>query len=102
MNKSANNLSKIKRSLTRRNRAEARFKWYGRVAIFIGLTAVAILFADIIGKGHGAFQATYIKLDVNYDQELLGIENLSDPEQLMMGNWDALPKVALRAKFTDV
>jgi phosphate transport system permease protein len=102
MNKSADNLSKIKRSLTRRNRAEARFQWYGRVAIFIGLAAVAVLFVDIIGKGHGAFQATYIKLNVSYDQDLLGIENLSDPEQLMMGNWDAVPKVALREKFSDV
>ncbi|MFQ3263355.1 MAG: phosphate transport system permease protein, partial [Porticoccaceae bacterium] len=96
------NLAKIQHSLKSRNRSEARFRWYGRLAIFIGLAAVATLFVDIIGKGHGAFQATYIKLDVHYDQQLIGIDNLTDAEQMVAGNWQALPKVALREKFPGV
>ena len=96
------NLQKIQQSLTKRKRAESRFRWYGRIAIFIGLAAVMVLFTDIISKGHGAFQVTYIQLDVEYDQELIGVANMTDPAQLADGNWDAVHKAALRAKFTDV
>ena len=96
------NLQKIQQSLTKRKRAESRFRWYGRIAIFIGLAAVMVLFTDIISKGHGAFQVTYIQLEVEYDQELIGVANMTDPAQLADGNWDAVPKAALRAKFTDV
>ena len=102
MSKQTENLAKIQHSLKSRNRSEARSRWYGRLAIFIGLAAVATLFVDIIGKGHGAFQATYIKLDVHYDQQLIGIDNLTDAEQMVAGNWQALPKVALREKFPGV
>ena len=96
MTESANHLDKIKKSLSRRNRAEKRFRWYGRVAIFIGLAAVMVLFTDIISKGHGAFRITYIELEVTYDQDRIGVENLTDPEQLANGNWEAVPKAALR------
>jgi phosphate transport system permease protein len=102
MSKSVDNLAKIKHSLTRRNRAEARFRWYGRLAIFIGLSAVAVLFVDIISKGHGAFQATYINLDVSYNQDIIGIDNLMDSTQLVAGDWQAVSKKALRAKFPQV
>jgi phosphate transport system permease protein len=102
MSKQTDNLAKIQHSLKSRNRSEARFRWYGRLAIFIGLAAVATLFVDIIGKGDCAFQASYIKLDVHYDQQLIGIDNLTDAEQMVAGNWQALPKVALREKFPGV
>ena len=102
MSKQTENLIKIQHSLKRRNRSEARFRWYGRLAVFIGLAAVATLFFDIIGKGHGAFKATYIKLEVHYDQALIDIDNLTDTEQMIAGNWQALPKVALREKFPNV
>jgi phosphate transport system permease protein len=75
---------------------------YGRVAIVIGLAAVLALFVDIISKGHGAFKATYIQVDVHYDGDLLGVTSLADKPQLMQANWDALFKSALREKFSDV
>lgn len=102
MTEPVNNLAKIKKSLSRRNRAEKRFRWYGRLAVFIGLAAVMVLFTDIISKGHGAFRITYIALEVTYDQDRIGVENLTDPNQLANGNWDALSKTALRNEFKDV
>ncbi len=96
------NLQKIKSSLKRRSRAEARFRWYGRIAILLGLAAVLLLFVDIVSKGHGAFKATYIQLDIHYDGEQLGVASLADPDELMQANWDVLPKVALREQFADV
>ena len=96
------NLQKIKKSLKRRSRAEKRFRWYGRTAILLGLTAVLLLFVDIVSKGHGAFRATYIQLDIHYDSEQLGVSSLADSGELMQANWDALPKVALRNQFAEV
>ena len=96
------NLPKIKRSLKRRSRSEGRFRWYGRIAIILGLAAVFTLFVDIISKGHGAFKATYIQLEVHYDPEVIGINSLTDKSLLMQANWDAVPKQALRNRFSDV
>ena len=67
----------------------------------MGLTAVLLLFVDIVSKGQ-AFKATYIQLDIYFDGEQLGVSSLADPSELMQANWDALPKVALRNQFTDV
>ena len=102
MSNSMNNLQKVKSSLKRRSRSESRFRWYGRAAIIIGLAAVLALFVDIISKGHGAFKATYIQVDVHYDGDRLGVTSLADKSQLMQANWDALVKSALREKFTEV
>ena len=102
MTESINHLEKIKNSLSRRNRAEKRFRWYGRTAIFIGLAAVLVLFTDIVNKGHGAFRITYIELEVTYDQDRIGVNNLTDPKELTRGNWEALPKTALRTEFPAV
>jgi len=101
-NKPVNNLEKIRKSLSRRNRSERLFRWYGRLAIFIGLAAVTVLFTDIVSKGHGAFRIAYLQLEVEYDQDLIGVDNLTDPEQLILGNWQAVPKQALREQFPDV
>ena len=35
-------------------------------------------------------------------KQLIGIDNLTDAEQMVAGNWQALPKVALREKFPGV
>jgi phosphate transport system permease protein len=102
MTESINHLEKIKKSLSRRNRAEKRFRWYGRTAIFIGLAAVLVLFTDIVNKGHGAFRITYIELEVTYDQDRIGVNNFTDPKELTRGNWEALSKTALRTEFTYV
>ena len=102
MSNSMDNLQKIKSSLKRRSRSESLFRWYGRVAIIIGLAAVLALFVDIISKGHGAFKATYIQVDIHYGGDLLGVTSLADKPQLMQANWDALFKSALREKFSDV
>ena len=102
MSKQLDHLGKIRKSLNRRNRSEQLFRWYGRIAIMIGLAAVLVLFTDIVSKGHGAFRITYLQLEVNYDQELIGVDNLADPRQLAQGDWQVILKQALRNQFPDV
>jgi phosphate transport system permease protein len=52
----------------RRNRAETRFKLYGLIAIGLGMLMLVILLTTIIGRGTGAFQQTYLTLDVTLDE----------------------------------
>ena len=48
----------------RRNAAETRFKAYGMIAITIGLLMLIILVFNIISRGSGAFQQTFVTLEV--------------------------------------
>lgn len=52
---------------TRRNRAETRFKAFGLAAIGFGVVMLLILLTTIIGRGSGAFQQTYLSLEVTLD-----------------------------------
>ncbi len=102
MSNSNRNLKRIQSSLVWRYRAEKAFRWCGVVAVALGLLAVLALFSDIIIKGKGAFFATYMQFEVTYDQELLGIDNFADDQQLIIADWESLYKSALRADFPDV
>ena len=48
----------------RRNAAETRFKTYGMIAIAFGLLMLIILVFNIISRGSGAFQQTFVTLEV--------------------------------------
>jgi phosphate transport system permease protein len=92
----------IQRSLARRYRAEKRFRYYGVAAIFFGLMCVALLFTDIISKGYKAFFQSYIQLEVTYDADVLGITDVSDPQQMVLADFQGLIKQGLRQRFEDV
>ncbi len=93
---------RIRDSLTRRYRAERRFRFYGLLAICFGLLCVGVLFVDIIGKGHGAFQQTYIQLDVTYDRQILGLTDTGDAQQWALADFDGIVKQALYQRFPGV
>ncbi len=92
----------VRKSLARRYRAERRFRAYGIISIAIGLAALAILFTDIIGKGHSAFFEHYIKLDITFNEQTLDIEDARDPEQLNYGNYDGIVREALKTRVPEV
>ena len=48
----------------KRNAAESRFKFYGMVAISIGLVMLVTLVATIVVNGAGAFSQTFVTMDV--------------------------------------
>ena len=64
----------------RRNRAETRFKTYGLVAIALGMLMLVILLTTIIGRGTGAFQQTFLSLDVTLEEARLDKAGTRDPE----------------------
>ncbi len=92
----------IQRSLRKRYRAEKRFRAYGMMAIAFGLLCVALLFVDIIGKGHKAFLETSIQLDVTYDADVLGITDLQNKQQVALADFQGLVKKSLQKRFPDV
>ena len=99
---SKDNRALIKQSLKRRNRAERNFQWFGKLGVALGLAAVILLFVDIISKGSGAFRATYIQLEIEYDPEAIGILNVNDTEEFIFANWQNLAKKSLRDLFPEV
>ncbi|MBV1932672.1 MAG: phosphate ABC transporter permease PstA [Porticoccaceae bacterium] len=98
----SSNTALIEKSLARRYRAEKRFQLYGLMAIAFGLLCVAVLFIDIIGKGHGAFRQTYIELEITYDSDVLGLSDVTDAQQIRLADFPALVKQALRSRHGDV
>lgn len=93
---------KIKESLAKRNRSERHFQWFGKLGVILGLAAVVLLFVDIISKGSGAFIATYIQLEIEYDPEVIGILDVNDTEEFIFANWQNLAKKSLRDLFPEV
>jgi len=89
-------------TIKRRRRAEARFRWYGRCAVFVGIFFVFMLFFSIVSKGYTAFQQTYVGLDVTYDPALIDPQGNHSAESLAQGDYQAVVKSALRKVFPDI
>jgi len=85
----------VRQSLKRRYRKEKRFRAYGMAAIAIALSALVILFADIIGKGYTGFIKTTITLDVHLDGEVMYLDDPTDADQRSMADFNAPIIIAL-------
>ncbi len=86
----------VHRGLSRRYRAERRFRFYGIVAIVVSMIFLSLLFISIFGKGYSAFLQTFVKLDVFLDPEIL------DQQSLATADYQGLIKKSLRGMFPDV
>ncbi|MCW8195616.1 phosphate ABC transporter permease PstA [Proteobacteria bacterium 005FR1] len=103
MNNSTNStMSRVEKTLARRYRAEKRFRVYGLLSILFGLACLAILFTDIISKGHSAFLQTRIQLTVELDPEELEIDDPTDPDQIRGGYYQGVIRDALAERFPEV
>jgi len=86
----------VNRGLTKRYRAERRFRFYGLMAIGVSLLFLSLLFISIGAKGYSALQQTFIKLNVFFDPDVLRQESLAN------ANYQGLVKNSLRSMFPDV
>lgn len=77
----------VRQSLKRRYRKERRFRAYGIIAIAIALSALIVLFADIVGKGTTGFLNTTLNLDVELDGEMMYLDDATDERQLKMADF---------------
>ena len=86
----------VHRGLSRRYRAERRFRFYGIMAIVVSMIFLSLLFISIFGKGYSAFLQTFVKLDVFLDPDIL------DQQSLATADYQGLIKKSLRGMFPDV
>ena len=87
--------------LKRRHAAERRFRIYGVVAISLALGMLALLFVTIAVQGYPAFFATEVRLDVYFDPDLIDAQGGREPAALARGDYPALLRRALRARFPE-
>jgi len=85
----------VNRGLSKRYRAERRFRLYGLLAIIASLLFLSLLFMSIMGNGYSAFQQTFIKMDVFFDPDFLRQESLATAD------YQGLVKNTLRAMFPE-
>ena len=89
----------------KRNAAEKRFKAYGIAAIATGLLMLVILITTIVGNGYGAFQQTFITLDVELLENKLdkkGNRDAADIKKVSTFGYAPLLKTAFEKKVEEL
>lgn len=83
--------------LKRRYRAEWRFRFYGVIAISIGLFFLAVLLWSVVSKGYSAFLQTNITLNVLFDEKIIDPEGKrnENPDILITADYPQLVRNAL-------
>ena len=106
-------LSLIRSGLKARHAREKRFRGYGIAAIAAALGFVVILFTMILAKGLPAFTQATLALDVNFDPEIIQVDDrpvqdasqsaadyraavLAWERQVTMLNWNRIVEQAVR------
>ena len=92
----------VNAGLKRRHAAERRFRWYGLIAISLGLAFVVLMFANIIGKGYPAFWQTYIQVPIKFDPAVLDPDGKRDSQTLASADYAALVRAGMRQMFPNV
>ena len=89
----------------KRNAAETRFKAYGIAAIAAGLMMLVVLVTTIVGNGFGAFQQTFITLDVELVEKKLdkkGNRDIADIKKVSTFGYAPLLKTAFVTKVDEL
>jgi len=88
-----------------RNAAERRFKAYGIAAIAVGLVMLLVLVTTIVGRGTGAFQQTFITVNVELLESKLdknGERNIEDIKRVTTFGYAPLIKTAMQNTVSDL
>jgi phosphate transport system permease protein len=88
-----------------RNAAEKRFKAYGMIAVAFGLLMLSILVFNIVTRGAGAYQQTFIALEVELLAGKLdkkGNRDVDDLKKVSTFGYTPLLSNALEAKVTEL
>lgn len=90
---------KLEAGLKGRRRKELAFQFAGMLATTVGIIFLGVFFADLLGKGSSAFVQTFMKLDVEFTEDVIAPGGELD---LVYADFDGLVRDALRAEFPDV
>jgi phosphate transport system permease protein len=101
MNNGIKHTEQIKRSLKKRHKQERRFILLGRLAVVSGFLFLALLLFDIVVKAWPAFQQNWIKLEISYQAEQLGVEEAADAAALKTADYRGVLKKSLYVMFPE-
>jgi phosphate transport system permease protein len=93
MSRGDNTRQKVEAGLPRRRRKEFMFKAVGMLATTVGVLFLGVFFATLIADGASAFRQTFMKLDVEFSEEVLAPGGELD---LAYADFDGLVRSALR------
>ncbi len=85
-----------------RDRAEARFRLYGRLAIGLAVGILLILLARIVQQGYQALWVYEFHLPVSLKEEVVDPEGKRDPEALRRADYVRLLQGAFRSQVPSV
>lgn len=83
-------------NLTQRHRAETRFRWTGRMAIFVSLSFLVLMIGSILIDGLGASKLVQVAVPINLTDENV------DPNDIADTSFGSLLKRSLRDQFPAV
>src|SRR5690349_15653019 len=101
-NRAAASTARATALLRKRYAAEKRFRLFCLAAVVFGLTALVLLFTDIISKGATAFLQTQIRLPIHFDPSVIAPDGNRGEEALSQADYGALVKEAIRSRFPEV
>ena len=88
--------ARVRAGLARRYRAERRFRAYGLAAVALGIAFVVFLFGTVLSQGLSVLRQAYVQIEVFYDPETIDPAGGRDPDDLMVADYQALVRAALR------
>ena len=102
MRTAAETQERVRAGLSRRYRAERRFRAYGMAAISVGIAFVLFLFGTVFAQGLSALRQAYVQIDVFYDPEIIDPAGNRDPDDLVVADYQSLVRASLRERFPTV
>ncbi|MDH3429676.1 MAG: phosphate ABC transporter permease PstA [Gammaproteobacteria bacterium] len=90
---------KVEAGLRRRRRREIVFQLSGMLATTVGVMFLGVFFVDLFAKGSTAFMQTYIRIDVEFAEDVIAPDGEID---LAYADFDGLVRTALRNEFPAV
>ena len=100
-NKNSTTTEQVKKSLKKRYRKEKTFRLFGQMSILFGFMVVIILVGDITRKALPAFHQHWVKLDVEYSKQWLGVTT-TEPETLLGADYRKALKRSVYGMFPEV
>ncbi|MGI9290913.1 MAG: phosphate ABC transporter permease PstA [Gammaproteobacteria bacterium] len=100
--KSTETLDRVRVGLAARYRRERRFRMYGLLSACLGLLFVLFLFVSIFSNGYTAFWQTQVRLEIDFDTQLIDPEGTGDAKIIGSANFDKLVRAAVGQLFPEV
>jgi len=89
-------------SLSKRYRMERRFQRYGQASVLAGIAFLVFLFWTIFGNGYSAFWQTFVRLDIDFEAQVIDPDGDRSRDALSAANYGRLVREAVMERFPGV